>query len=443
MELAVSTMAMREKPDFTGNLGEDLVLLARYFRVEIEPYDGVGKSLFNHFSLGVNDGTEMRVSLPESAEVDGTPAFADYRIDSLADELAQVEQRYRVLQASGIETITPQVLRELDDELLAACKKAGNSDIEPSSNLGLHLRFLGETGHPRWSLFIQNDVIRRLVCSAEAEELSYQLFTRRTPESDVPTAVYLSRIDPFMPLAVVVPRAVLQMRAQCLDPDVIVFARRGLVVRGFSPHDIWKSYATIAQKINDVSQARRSELTWIFHGAGGLLDEKLFEPAKEALAECLGAERQLVVWESSREGILRKAICLSEVLETIGQGYPENCMAALGGVLPLVVMLQEGDGDGEVKNRIRQAWEEYTKRCGQERPLRFDDSRHVPSVIVLAGLGVITAGRNPDESKNAYAALSEALLVMEETRVFGGIQQLSYPEQVCAVNAPVDRWRHA
>ena len=112
---------MADSPNFTGVPETDLNVLAECLQGEIERVDETCVSGFDAFSVGINDGLRMRVSL---ASTDGNAAvrFGDFVLDDLMVGWEAMEQRYAALASADPDTVTPEAVIELDEALLAVPK---------------------------------------------------------------------------------------------------------------------------------------------------------------------------------------------------------------------------------------------------------------------------------------------------------------------------------
>ncbi len=420
---------MSDIPNFTGVPAKDLELLAECLLDEIECREGSCASDFDAFSLGVNDGVRMTVNLACGAEASRV-RFGEFRLDDLMAGWEAIEQRYEALAGAGPEAVTPSAVSELDQKLLSLYRSAGSDDGEPSLDTGIHIPFQGKPEVPQWSLFIRNEIVRTLVCSQEGGDVTYELFGHASARSMPPRIIYMPRVDPLLPMGVLTPRAMQQIEAQSLEADVVMFAREGMLLWRKTAAELWKTYCLIRDRIVTEAENRRGRLTWIFHGAEQLLPEGLFEIGRQVLAERFGGGTCVTAWESSRQGYVRRAISLPEVVQTLAQGYPDYRTAAAGGIFPMVVDLQAGDSARQIPRRIEEAWDRYTHRFTKERPLRAGGGVHRPSVIVLTPLGVVTAGPDAESARLAYEALTHTLLLMESAQGLGGVRPLSEREAV-------------
>jgi rhamnose utilization protein RhaD (predicted bifunctional aldolase and dehydrogenase) len=247
----------------------------------------------------------------------------------------------------------------------------------------------------------------------------------------------MSPPNPYAPIGVTVPRAVQQLRAQCLDPDVILMARRGMTIKAVSPQDLWRIYTVVTRRIDQEIHSRLRKLPWLFQSIGTLFGEEFIEPAVRSLRECLGADLHVQFWPSSREGILRKAMGSEDLLRMVAAGYPDHHTASLGGAVPLYVPLAAVDSPAKVAESIRQAWDAYRVQYSQTTPLRGKGTVHRPAVILLGGLGAATATAHADEARPVFAALIETMVAAEGARAFGGMRAVPSEELLALVNAPL------
>jgi len=413
---------MADSPKFTGVIDNDLNVLAECFLGEIERVEETCMSDFDAFSVGVNDGLRMRVNL---ACTDGGSGvrFGEFLLDDLLMVgWEAMEQRYTALASAGADAITPEAVAKLDESLLALYRNAGVGDGEPSLDTGVHIPFQGKQGVPKWSLLIRNETARTLVCSMDGGDAAYELFSGVSARKNPPKITYMPRLDSVLPMGIFVPRAMQQIEAQSLEADVIMFAREGMMLSGGTAADLWKTYCLLRDRIIAEAEERRGRLTWIFHGAEPLLSAELLDGAQKALKECLEDDRRMVVWDSARQGFVRRAISLPEVVQSLERGYPDYRTAAAGGIAPMIVDIQAGDSVRQISRRVKDAWKKYRQRYTEECPLLPEGVEHKPSVVVLARLGVITFGRDEKEAELAYNALSQALLLMESAQGFNGIR---------------------
>jgi hypothetical protein len=433
-----SAMERNDQPQFTGNARDDLVSLARCLRAEGFVVAAESpEPLTEDFSVGVNDGESMLVSCRAAVEGEGDQvSVAEIAVSGLAQAGEALERQYWGLAAGPFGAETARTLEDLDRQLLQLYWEAAGGDGNVSFDVGVHTAFEGTPSRARWSLFVQNEVLRKLVCAAESDVGCAALFLPASVDEDVPRIVGMSSFNPFLPVGLCVPRAVQQLRAQCLDPDGIVMARRGLALRADSPAELWQRYRTIVTRIEEDVHARLRHLPWIFQNTGDLLDDDLVAPAAQALADTLGDHLHIRLWESSRAGILRKVACADGVLDVLARGFPDFSTAAFGGIVPLVVRLDSRSSAKQVAQRVSDAWEDYRQRHSEKAPLRFDGVDHRPGVIIVAGLGVWTAGPDEPAAHRAYVALSETVSVLEGARAFGGMRPLPYDEALCVAAAP-------
>ena len=433
-------MARLAEPNFTGGVSDDLTTLATLFREEVQVAAGRSEPFFDAFSLGVNDGISMMVTrpwLPRSGQDE--VRVGEFTLEGLGVAHEMIEVKYWSLDAAGIGNFPMGKLAELDRELAALYEEAGTPDGLGSVDSGIHLRFEGDASRPRWSLFIQNETLRKLNCAVEGDIATYELFSDQGPAGASPQVVFLGNVSPLCPLGVVVPRGVLQLRAQCLDADVIIFPRRGMAVQASSPADLWERYCTVMDRLEEDVRVRLRKLPWAFQGTGEMLSESLIEPARNAVCGCVGSAGTVRFWESSREGVLRKVLCSSELLERIKDGFPDHRTAVLGGMVPLLVSLDAGESAKGIEQHVREAWEGFVTRYSTETPLRFDEESFLPAVVVLSGLGILTTVDDAAEAQAAYSALAEVLTVVEGARAYGGLGPLPYEEAVGLANCPLRR----
>ncbi|NOY79900.1 MAG: hypothetical protein GXP31_02725 [Kiritimatiellaeota bacterium] len=420
---------MSDIPNFTGVPANDLDVLAECLLDEIERKDDTCASDFDVFSLGVNDGTRMFVNLACGAKAPHV-RFGEFRLDDLMAGWEAIEQQYDAVAGAGPEAVTPAAVSKLDEKLLSLYRSAGSGDGEPSLDTGIHIPFQGKPEVPQWSLFVRNETVRTLVCSQEGADVAYELFSHASARTMPPNIIYMPRVDPLLPMGVLAPRAMQQIEAQSLEADVVMFAREGMLLWRKTAAELWKTYCLIRDRIVTEAENRRGRLTWIFHGAEQLLPERLFEIACRLLSERFGDDRCVTAWEASRQGYVRRAISLPDVVRALAQGFPDYRTAAAGGVFPMVVDLQPGDSARQIPRRIEDAWERYIRRFTKEFPLRAGGEVHRPAVIVLTLLGVVTVGRDAELARLAYDAFTETLLLMESAQGLGGVRPLSEREAV-------------
>jgi hypothetical protein len=421
-------MAADLEPTFTGALRADITLLARLLRREVMVSVSRPERFFDDFSIGVNDGTSLLATGPWPALADQAVRVCGYRLQGLADALEIFEGRYWALK-SAVRTATgPTAIAELDREVLQLFYEAGADEPLPTLNTGAHVRVAGKADRPVWSLFLQNTVLRRLLGASDVAA-GVGLFEGPRGQN-LPHVVFMSPPNPLAPDGVTVARAVQQLRVQCLDPDVILLARRGMAIKAASAADLWRIYSTVCGRIDQETHTRLRKLPWLFQAPGALLDDSLSESAVQVLRECLGADLDIRFWPSSREGVLRKAMGSPDLLATVAAGFPDHRTACLGGMAPLYVALAPADTAPKIAQRIQQAWEQYRKQYSEATPVRGAGAVHRPAVILLSGLGVVTAVSHPDEARPAFAALIETLVAAEGARAFGGMKPVPVDEAV-------------
>lgn len=427
--------AVRER-SFTEAVTNDLEILVRRIRRHIVDAGGRAELFLDDFSVGVNDGDAMLATGPcPGLSADNAVALYRYRLDGLAAALDACETRYWRLSRSGEAAGEPGAIEAIDREVLQALRDAGGDEAIPSLLTGAHTRFAGTPERPAWSLFVQNTPLRRLLGAAEAAT-GGDLF--EGPRSqNIPHVVFLSPPNPYASIGVTVARAVQQLRAQCLDPDVILMARRGMAVKAASPQELWRLYALVTKRIDQEVHARLRKLPWLFQSMGALLGEEFIEPAVQALRECLGGGVEVRFWPSSREGILRKAMGSEELLRMVAAGFPDHHTASLGGGVPLYVPLAGAESPAKAAEAVRRAWDAYRAEYSEKRPLRGRGVVHRPAVILLGNLGVATATEHSDDARPAYAALIETMIAAEGARAFGGMRALPPDEMYAAANTPL------
>lgn len=430
-------MAAEREPRFTGTPSEDIVELAGLVRDELMGSVGRMVPFFDDFTIGCSDGTTLLATAAWPALV--SPAAVEtfaYRLEGLAEALELIEGRYWTIRArTGAGTPDPESIAALDREVIQRFVEAADGLAVPSLLSGAHVGFNGTPERPQWSLFVQNTPVRRLLGSAEASS-SWRLFQglRGTAAAHV---VYMAPPNPLAPIGVTVPQTVKQLRAQRLEPDVILLARRGMAIRATTPQDLWRLYRAVTGHIDQEIHARLRKLPWLFQGMGALFDDEFTEPAVQAVRECLGADLQVRFWPASREGVLRKAMGSPELIDLVAAGFPDHHTARLGAGVPLHVALDPSDSVARVAERIHQAWEEYRHQHSEVRPLHGHGVVHRPSLILLGGIGVVTAVNHADEEHAAFAALIETLVAAEGARAFGGMRPVPYEETFALVNSPL------
>jgi|GEM_PF-2909616 len=429
-------MAAEREPVFTDAASNDLAILARRIRRHILGAGGRAEVFLEDFSIAVNDGRSMLVTGPcPGLSPDNDVPLSQYRLDGLAAALDECETRYWVLSRTPGGVADPSAIEEIDQRVLQRLRDAGGEEAVPSLLTGAHTRLAGTTERPIWSLFVQNTPLRRLLGSVEASA-GGDLF--EGPRSqNVPHVVFMAPPNPYAPVGVTVTKAVQQLRAQCLDPDVILMARRGMSVKAVSPQDLWRIYTVVTKRVDQEIHARLRKLPWLFQSIGTLLGDEFIEPAAQCLRECLGADLHVQFWPSSREGILRKAMGSEDLLKMVATGCPDHHTASLGGAVPLLVPLAGSDSPTKVIEAIRQAWEAYRTQYADGTPLRGKGTLHRPTVVLLGGLGVATATPHADEARAAYAALIETMVSAEGARAFGGMRAVPVPELVALLSAPL------
>ena len=428
-------MAADLEPVFTGAIRADIALLARLLRREVMVSVSRPERFFDDFSIGVNDGTVVLATGPWPALAEQAVQVCEYRLQGLADALETFEGRYWGLKSAPRATLDPAAIAELDREVLQLFYEAGNDEPVPTLNTGAHVRVAGKPDRPVWSLFLQNTALRRLLGATEAAE-GVSLFEGPRGQN-LPHVVFMSPPNPFAPDGVTVARAVQQLRVQCLDPDVILLARRGMAIKAASAADLWRIYSTVSGRIDQETHTRLRKLPWLFQAPGALLAEALAESAVQAIRDCLGSDLEVRFWPSSREGVLRKAMGSPDLLATVAAGFPDHRTAALGGMAPLYVALAAGDTAPKIAQRIQQAWEQYRKQYSETTPVRGPGAQHRPAVILLSGLGVVTAVGHPDEARPAFASLIETLVAAEGARAFGGMRPVPAEEAIALLSSPL------
>ncbi len=386
------------------------------------------------FSIGVNNGISVLATGPWPALAEPTVQVCEYRLQGLGEALEAFEGRYWALASAATgRAADPAAIAQLDREVLQLFYEAGAEEPMPTLNTGAHVRVSGKPDRPAWSLFLQNTALRRLLSSADAA-VGADLFEGPRGQN-LPHVVFMSPPNPFAPDGVMVARAVQQLRVQCLDPDVILLARRGMAIKAASAADLWRLYSTVTGRIGQETHTRLRKLPWLFQAPGALLEDSLAEPAAQAVRECLGADLDVRFWPSSREGVLRKAMGSPELLTTVAAGFPDQRTACLGGLAPLYVALAATDAAPKIAQRLQQAWELYRKQYSETTPVRGPDAVHRPAVILLGGLGLVTAVSHPDEARPAFAALIEALVAAEGARAFGGMRPVPGEEGLAALSS--------
>ena len=429
-------MAAEREPAFTGTLTDDLALLARLVRDDLMSSAGRLVPFLDDFSIGFNNGTSLLATAawPGLAN-DAAAGHSEYRVEGLAAELDAIEERYWALRQAPGKVPDPDALAVLDQEVIQILSEASTGAEVPSMMAGTHVRFAGDKAHPVWSLFVQNTPLRRLLGSAAAKS-AWDIFPGGRGK-EVPHVVFMSPPNPLAPLAVTVPQTVKQLRLQCLDPDVILLARRGMAIKASAAADLWRLYRAVSGRIDEETHARLRKLPWLFQSIGKLLGDEFTEPAVQALRECLGQDLQVRFWPSSREGVLRKALGSAELLSLLAAGFPDHRTASLGGAVPLLVALSDVTSTSQVAPRVQQAWDAYRQQYSETTPLRGVGVVHRPSVVLLGGIGVATAVSHADGERPAFAALIETLVAAEGARAFGGMRPLPYEEAFALLNAPL------
>jgi hypothetical protein len=428
-------MAADLEPVFTGAASADIALLARLLRREVMVSVSRPERFFDDFSIGVNDGNSMLATGSWPALADHAVQVCRYRLQGLGDALDTFEGRYWALKSAARPAADPAAVAELDREVLQLFYEAGVDEPVPTLNTGAHVRVTGKPDQPAWSLFLQNTALRRLLGSADAAA-GADLFEGPRGQN-LPHVVFMSPPNPFAPDGVTAARAVQQLRVQCLTPDVILLARRGMAIKATSAADLWRIYSTVTSRIDQEIHTRLRKLPWLFKTPGALLDESLTEPATSAVRECLGTDLEVRFWPSSREGVLRKAMGSPDLLAIVAAGFPDHRTASLGGQAPLYVALAAADTAPKIAQRLQQSWEQYRTQYSETTPIRGPGAVHRPAVILLGGLGVITAVSHPDEARPAFASLIEALVAAEGARAFGGMRPVPADEALAVLSSPL------
>ena len=432
-------MAAEREPQFTGTPSDDMAMLARRLRDDLMGATGRMVPFFDDFSIGCHDGTTLLATgawpalLGASRPVE---SFA-YRLEGLAESLEAFEGRYWALHRPRPATPDPDAIAALDREVIQRFIEAGDGLAVPSLMTGAHARFAGTAEKPMWSLFVQSTPLRRLLGSAEAGA-SWRLFQGLRGQAAA-HVVFMAPPNPLAPIGVTVPQTVMQLRAQRLDPDVILLAHRGMTVKAATPQDIWRIYRAVTGHIEMEIHARLRRLPWLFQTIGTLLDDSFTEPAVQAVRDCLGPDLQVRFWPSSREGVLRKAMGSPALIGLVAAGFPDHHTARLGAAMPLQVELNPEDSVAGVTECIRQAWEAYRRQYSETTPLHGGGVVHRPTLILLGGIGALTAVSHAEEEHGVFAALIETLAAAEGARAFGGVRPVPYEEAFALVNSP---WRY-
>jgi hypothetical protein len=428
-------MAADLEPVFTGTLSADVALLARLLRREVLVSVSRPERFFDDFSIGVCDGTTLLATGPWPALAASAVQVCEYRVQGLGEALETFEGRYWAIKSASRSAADPAAIAQLDSEVLDRFYEAGVATPMPTLNTGAHVRLAGRADQPAWSLFLQNTALRRLLGATDAAA-GAGLFEGPRGQN-LPHVVFMSPPNPFAPDGVTVARAVQQLRVQCLDPDVILLARRGMAIKAASAADLWRIYSTVTGRIDEETHTRLRKLPWLFKSPGALLDESLTEAATQAIRAALGADLEVRFWPSSREGVLRKAIGSPDLLATVAAGFPDHRTACRGGVAPLYVALAATDAAPKIAQRVQQAWEIYRKQYSETTPVRGPGAVHRPALILLGGLGVVTAVSHPDDARPAFASLIEALVAAEGARAFGGMRPIPADEALALLSSPL------
>jgi hypothetical protein len=426
-------MVAERQTVFTEATRNDLAILARRVRRHILDSGGRAELFLDDFSIGVNDGQCMLTTGPcPGLSPDNVVPLYQYRLEGLAAGLDTCETRYWLLSRTPGGLVDPTVIEDVDQQVLQRLRDAGDEEAIPSLLTGAHTRFVGTAERPLWSLFVQNTPLRRLLGSIQASA-GGDLF--EGPRSqNVPHVVYMLPPNPYAPIGVTVPRAVQQLRAQCLDPDVILMTRRGMSIKAVSPQELWHTYTLVTKKVDQEIHARLRKLPWLFQSIGTLLGDEFVEPAVRCLRDCFGGDMHVQFWPSSREGILRKAMGSEDLLRMVAAGYPDHHTARLGGAVPLYIPLAGIDSATKLVEGVRQVWEAYRVQYSETTPLHTKGTVNRPTVVLLGSLGVATVTTHADEARPAYAALIETMVAAEGARAFGGMRAVPHDELVALAN---------
>jgi len=412
----------------TGDPVAELAALAERFSEQRKEIEGLPGASFDKVSVCANDGKSMYASLADTGSSEpGEAGIGQYPLGEVTQGLERIEAECLALKRKS----SPAAARKLaamDQEVVKLLEQHSDASYPPSSYTAVHTQFAGRKGKQVWSVYLETEPIRAFACGADAGSLCTELFGGRDRAEDGgPLVHFADPADSGLPLAVFLSRHMQQLRAQGLNPSVVLVANRGILISAATGTQLEEMYETIAGRI--AAFASSHEGADLFEKPYPLAGQRDVLEAEKAFFVCAEYVEMWHSWVPEKGSELHQLLCSPAQLKRLREGFPTETLVRYGGGAALVVEQGKADSADRLARSIEAAWEKYREHYVDKLHVVPKGETYIPKIVLIEGVSAITVGESDDDLAQAYAVLQETIALMAAAAPFGGLRPLSERQQ--------------
>jgi rhamnose utilization protein RhaD (predicted bifunctional aldolase and dehydrogenase)/NAD(P)-dependent dehydrogenase (short-subunit alcohol dehydrogenase family) len=270
----------------------------------------------------------------------------------------------------------------------------------------------------RFVLHTHPTTVNALTCASRGAEIAERLFGS--------SVLWVPYTDPGLPLARAIrdARRGYEERTRTAAPRTLLLANHGLVVTGDSTTEVEETCTRLVDAIRsylaglpamswgDVERFGADRARSTLHAVG---------PALRALL-ATGPRLKVVTFDDSPLAVSLAGSAVGRELALAGPLTPDQIVYA--GSFPLFVTTREGASPEEILDTLKSAID-----------ARVATGAEAPAVIIVAGLGLFTAGDSYAQAETVRQVYLDAAGVSTEAHRLGGVRPLAEAERQF-----IERW---